>query len=144
MSSRRPRPPDLGPRQSYAPPKRAEFPAFAVVFEDRIIVRTPYHARFVEDIKQVPPKLRSFVKDGRPLENALRLHLEKHEDYFAASEEIATIVHTLVERISEAGGLSDSWIVALAAPELFEFTMAVALTHFPDLELFDVRVLPSE
>ena len=144
MSGRKPRPPDVGPRRPYAPPRRAEFAAFALVFDDRVILRTPYSAKFVDDIKQIPSNLRSFVKDGRPLEGSLRKHLETNEHYFASTEELATIVEGLVARIAAANGLSDSWVVALAAPELFEFTLAVALQQFPDLELFDVRVLADE
>jgi hypothetical protein len=144
MSGHKPRPPDIGPRKAYSPPRRAEFASFALVFDDRVIIRTPYNAKFVDDIKQVPPKLRSFVKDGRPLEGALRKHLETNEVYFASTEELATIVEGLVGRIAAANGLSDAWVVALAAPELFEFALAVALQHVPDLELYDVRVLAEE
>lgn len=144
MSDRKPRPPDVGPRTAYAPPRRAEFAAFALVFDDRVIIRTPYNAKFVDEIKQVPPRLRSFVKDGRPLEGSLRKHLESNEAYFASTEELATIVEGLVGRIAAANGLSDAWVVALAAPELFEFAIAVTMQHFPDLELYDVRVLAEE
>lgn len=141
MSSRRPKPPDIGPRSTYHPPRRQVFPAYAVVFDDRLIFRTPYNKEFVENIKQVPAKLRAFVKDGRQLESALRKHLETNEDYFASNDQLATIVESLVQHIAQSNGLSDAWVVALAAPELFEFAMAVALQQFPKLQLFDVRLL---
>ena len=134
----------MGPRKAYAPPRRADFAAFALVYDDRVIIRTPYNAQFVEEIKQIPAKLRSFVKDGRPLEAALRKHFETNEEYFASTEELATIVEGLVARIAAANGLSDAWVVALAAPELFEFALAVTMQYFPDLELYDVRVLTGE
>jgi hypothetical protein len=114
-----------------------------VVYEDRIVLRTPYNREFVEAIKQIPSKLRAYQKEGRPLERKLRLHLEQHEEYFASSEELAAVVVGLAEAIESAGGMSDSWIVGLAAPELFEWAMAAALAQFPDLQLFDVRVLPD-
>jgi len=133
----RPRPPDLGPRR----PRRIEFEAYAIVFDDRIIFRTPYNAQFVDEIKQIPAKLRSFVKDGRQLENSLRTHLEANEDYFSSHAELAATVESLVNAIAKSGGLSDAWLVALAAPELFEWSMAAALKQFPDIQLYDVRVL---
>ena len=133
----RPRPPDLGPRR----PRRTEFEAYAIVFDDRIIYRTPYNAQFVDEIKQIPAKLRSFVKDGRQLENSLRKHLESNEAYFSSHADLAAAVESLVNAIAKSGGLSDAWVVALAAPELFEWSMASALKHFPDLQLYDVRVL---
>jgi hypothetical protein len=141
MSGRPPKRPDLGPRRQYSPPRRQVFPAFAVVFDDRIIYRTPYNAEFVEEIKQIPAKLRSFVKDGRPLEGSLRKHLEANETYFSSNDELASTVAALVESIAQANGLSDAWVIPLAAPELFEWSMAAALKQFPDLRLFDVRVL---
>lgn len=141
MSRRRPKPPDLGPRKKYNFPKKADFPAYAVVFDDRIIYRTPYNAEFIDDIKQIPAKLRAFVKDGRPLENSLRQHLETHEDYFSSRDELASVVEALVNSIAASNGLSDSWVVSLAAPELFEFSMAAALKQFPEIALFDVRIL---
>ena len=131
----------MGPRRNYSPPRRADFPAFAVVFEDRIIFRTPYNAEFVEDIKRIPYKLRAFTKDGRPLEGALRKHLESNEEYFASHDELASTIESLVNSIAQANGLSDSWVVALAAADLFEWSMAAALKQFPDLALYDVRIL---
>jgi hypothetical protein len=137
----RPRPPDVGPRE--AGPRRPDFKAFAVVMDDRVILRTPYNAEFVGAIKQVPAKLRTFVKDGRSLENALRQHLEKNEEYFSSHEDLATMIDALVKSIAEARGLSDSWAVALALPELFDWALGSALKAFPDLQLYDVRVLDA-
>jgi hypothetical protein len=134
----------MGPPRKYNFPRRADFAAYAIVYADRIIFRTPYNAAFVDTIKQVPSKLRSFVKDGRQLESALREHLEKNEDYFSSNVELASIVESLVNSVAASKGLSDSWIVALAAPELFEFSMAAALQQFPDLNLYDVRILTEE
>ncbi len=141
MSGRRPRPPDIGPRRNYSAPRRPDFPAFAIVFDDRVIFRTPYNAEFVDDIKRIPSKLRSFAKDGRPLENALRQHLEANESYFSSHEDLATVIELLVGSISQSNGLSDAWVVALASPDLFDWSLAAALKQFPDLSLYDVRVL---
>jgi hypothetical protein len=112
--------------------------------DDRVVLRTPYNQEFVDSIKQIPAKLRAFVKDGRPLENALRQHLEKNEEYFSSDESLATMVGALVNSIAEARGLSDSWAVALAAPEVFDWALASALKVFPDLQLYDVRVLDAD
>jgi hypothetical protein len=141
MSGRRPRAPDIGPRRKYAPPNRVEFAAYAVVYDDRLILRTPYNADFVEDIKQIPAKFRAFVKDGRQLEGALRKHLEANEAYFSSQEDLASTVESLVNNIAQSHGLSDSWVVVLASADLFEWSMAAALKQFPDLNLYDVRVL---
>jgi hypothetical protein len=141
MSGRPPRPPDLGPRRKYAYPKRADFTAYAIVYDDRLIFRTPYRAQFVEEIKAIPSQARAFVKDGRPLESALRKHLEENEDYFSANEALADTIDALVRSIAASNGLSDAWVVALAAPELFEFAMGAALRQYPDISLYDVRVL---
>jgi hypothetical protein len=141
MSGRRPKPPDIGPRRAYAPPRRTEFTAYAVVFGDRIIFRTPYNAEFVDDIKRIPSRMRAFVKDGRPLENALRTHLESHEAYFSSHVDLASTVEALVNSIAASNGLSDAWVVALASTDLFEWAMASALKQFPDFALYDVRVL---
>jgi hypothetical protein len=111
------------------------------VFGDRLVLRTPFHAAFVDEIKQIPAKLRVFTKDGRQLENLLRRHLEENEAYFASDAQLAHTVTSLVESIAAARGLSDSWVVALAAPELFEWVMGASLRAFPDLNLYDVRVL---
>ncbi len=138
----RPRPPDIGPRKPQALPGTTHFTAFAVAFADRLVLRTPYDAGFVEDIKQIPSKLRAFAKDGRQLENLLRRHLEDNETYFSSNDDLASMVAALVESIAEARGLSDSWVIALAAPELFEWSLAATLKAFPDANLFDVRVLP--
>jgi hypothetical protein len=138
----RPRRPDVGDAaRSRTRPRRLDFPAFAVVYSDRIIIRTPYDATLVEAIKQIPSQLRSFVRDGRQLERALREHLEANADYFASDDQLATTVERLVSCIAAAGGLSDSWAVALAAPELFEWSVAATMRSFPDLQLFDVRIL---
>ncbi len=144
MSGRRPKPPDIGPRRNYNFPRRADFPAYAIVFEDRIVFRTPYNAQFVEDVKQIPFKLRAFVKDGRQLESTLRAHLEQNEEYFSSNDELASIVEALVNSVAASNGLSDAWVVALAAPDLFEWSMAAALKQFPDIALYDVRVLSGE
>ena len=122
-------------------PRRADFAAFAVVLGDRMIVRTPYNQEFIESIKQIPSQLRMFIKDGRPLERALRTHLEANEEYFSSHEDLAAVVDSLVNSIARAGGLSDSWAIALAVPEVFEWALAAALKAFPDLQLYDVRVL---
>ena len=135
---RRPRPPQVGPKGG---PKRTEFTAFAIVFEDSLILRTPFNKAFVEAIKQIPAKLRSFVKDGRPVERKLREHLEEHEEYFSSHDELATTIQSLVGAVAASNGLSDAWLVALATPELFDWAVAAALKEFPDLQLYDVRVL---
>ena len=70
---RRPRAPQVGPRGPRALPRKQEFRAFAVVLDDRIVLRTPYNADLVADLKQIPAKLRLFVKDGRQLERTLQL-----------------------------------------------------------------------
>ena len=137
----RPKAPEFGPKREYELPHMIDFTAFAIVYDDSIILRTPYNAKFVEEIKQIPFQVRSFVKDGRKLERTLIEHLEKYESYFSSNDELATMVESLVDRISKSRGLSDAWTVKLVAPELFEFSMAVALQHFPDLELFDIRIL---
>lgn len=126
------------------PTRRPEFRPYAVVFGERLILKTPYNAEFVQDIKQIPAKLRAFVKDGRPLEKSLRQHLEDNEDYFASQDELAAIVEALVASIAASRGLSEAWVVALGAPELFEWAVGSALKQFPDLELHDVRRLESE
>lgn len=143
MSGRPPRRPDVGPRRNYSPPRRAEFAAYAVVFDDRIVFRTPYNAEFVDDIKRIPAKLRSFQKDGRQLEGALRKHLEANEGYFASQDELASTIESLVNSIAASNGLSDAWVVALASTDLFEWAMASALKQWPELALYDVRVLES-
>lgn len=111
------------------------------MLEDRLIFRTPYNAAFVEDIKHVPSKMRMFVKDGRPLENALRVHLEANEAYFSSHDELASTIEALATSVAQSNGLSDAWVVALASSDLFEWAMASALKQFPDLALYDVRVL---
>jgi hypothetical protein len=135
---RRPKPPIVGPRGG---PRRPEFTAYAIVFDDSVILRTPYNQAFVEAIKQVPAKLRAFVKDGRPVERRLREHLEQHEDYFSSHDELATAIQSLVGAVASSNGLSDSWMIALATPELFDWAVGSALQQFPDLQLYDVRVL---
>jgi hypothetical protein len=138
---RRPQAPHTGPRHS---PRKADFPAFAIVFEDRVILRTPFNQEFIDAIKQIPAQLRAFIKEGRQLERKLREHLEENADYFSSHEELATTIEDLVNSIAKANGLSDSWAVALAVPELFDWAVGSALKAYPDLKLYDVRILADE
>ena len=138
---RRPRPPTTGPTQPSRVPRRPDFPAFAIVFETTVILRTPFQQEFINAIKQIPPKLRTFVKEGRPLERKLREYLLENEEYFSSHEDLASMVEQLVGAIAKAGGLSDSWTVSLAVPELFDWAVGSALKAFPELALFDVRIL---
>lgn len=139
---RRPQPPKVGPRRTSGP-RGPEFTAYAIVFEDSVVIRTPFNQAFVDAIKQIPARLRNFVKDGRQLERKLREHLEANEEYFSSHDELATTIQNLVSSIAASNGLSDSWAVALATPELFEWSVGSALKEFPDLQLYDVRVLPE-
>jgi hypothetical protein len=138
-SRTRPQRPHTGPGW-----RRPEFAPFAVVFEDRVIIRTAFDKDLIDALKQIPSQLRAFVKDGRPLERSLREHLETNADYFSSEASLASSIEALVNCIAAAGGLSDSWTVTLAAPELFDWAVGSALKSFPELQLFDVRVLSED
>jgi hypothetical protein len=142
----RPRRPDLGSTAERKTPRarRSDFDAFAIVLEDRVVLRTPFDQALVDALKQVPAPLRAFVKDGRPLERHLREHLEANADYFSSDDQLATSVAQLVDCIAAAGGLSDSWAVSLASSEIFDWALGSALRSFPDLHLFDVRILEEK
>jgi hypothetical protein len=121
--------------------KRPDFAPFAIVFDESVIVKTAFDQELVDALKQVPSQYRAFLKDGRPLERQLREHLEANADYFSGNDSLASAVSQLVDCIADARGLSDAWVVSLVAPELFDWTIGSALKSFPQLQLFDVRVL---
>jgi hypothetical protein len=135
-SRTRPKRPHTGPSW-----KRPDFAPYAVVFEDRVILRTPYDQPLIDALKQIPSALRAFVKDGRPLERSLREHLEANAEYFSSDDGLASSIESLVNCIAASNGLSDSWTITLAAPELFDWSVGSALKSFPELQLFDVRIL---